>query len=464
MHRSIRYVLMITLLASVAVAGLLARQTPGYANVAQTRISSDPFTNAAGQHRTEVGPDIAAGGSRSLFTVFQAGRSVTGGSAGVGFARTDDRGGYWYAAGFLDGITVHKGGGAYTGVSDVAVAFRVNYNRWLVSSLATGGPGGSSAVLISVTWTGGLVWRGPYTVATGQLTNSWVHCDNWSPSFSGRCYAGYSVSDAGNAMRIHTSVDGGVTWGPARASADNAAGLASRPIILRSGTVILPYLTGNNQIRAIRSTDGGVTWQSSTLAATVQHHVVAGGLRASPSPSMQLDNGGIGYLAWSDCRFRSGCAANDIVFSTTTNGTTWTAPRRVPITSTAGAADHFAPGFGVDPASWGTDVRIGLTYAFYPNANCTPSTCQLSFGFISSTNAAASWSAPVQIAGPMSLSWLPDTSRGRMFADNLTTVVMPYGNALPSLPIAFAPSGGQLDQALYVPTGGLALTGGSVRG
>jgi hypothetical protein len=74
--------------------------------------------------------------------------------------------------------------------------------------------GGSSAVLISVTLTDGLTWKGPYTVATGQLTKNWVVCDNWGSSFGNRCYAGYPVGNAGNAMRIHVSIDGGLTWGP----------------------------------------------------------------------------------------------------------------------------------------------------------------------------------------------------------------------------------------------------------
>jgi len=394
MRRFGRSVLVIALFVPVAGTGLIWPQTPGYADVALARVSSDPFVNTDGQHRSMVGPDIALGGNLSIFTVFQAGRSVNGGSAGVGFAGTHDKGAHW-STGFLDGITVHKGGGGYTGVSDVALAFRINYNRWLFAALATGGPGGSSALLISVTWSDGLNWRGPYTVATGQVANPWVHCDNWSPSFSQRCYAGYSLGSAGNALRVHTSIDGGVTWGPARATADGATGVATRPVILRSGTVILPYLASNGQLRATRSVDGGATWTSSTPVATVQRHTVAGGLRTSTLPSLQLDNNGTAFLAWSDCRFRAGCAANDIVLSTTRDGTTW--------------------------------------------------------------------STPARIAGPMSLSWLPQTTAGRMFADALTTVVTYNGNAMVLLPVASAPSGGQYNQAMYAPIGGIPLTGGTQR-
>jgi hypothetical protein len=450
-------------LVSVVVVAMVWPSTPGHASVALTQISSDPFTNADGQHRTEVGPSILQAGSATIFSAFQAGRSVNGGAAGVGFARSVDRTGHVWHSGFLDGVTVHRGGGSYTGVSDVAVAYHINYDRWLVSPLATGGPGGTSAVLVSTTQNGGLNWKGPYTIATGQLAKNWIVCDNRSRTFAGRCYAGYSVTNAGDALRIHTSFDRGITWGPARATADSATGLAvGRPVILRDGTVIMPYLAGNGQIRSIRSTDGGATWRS-TLVATVQRHTVAGGLRSSPFPSAQLDNLDVTYVAWSDCRFRAGCAANDIVLSTTTDGLTWTAPRRVPIASTGSQADHFAPGLGVDPGSWGSETRIGLTYAYYPNANCTATTCQLNFGFISSINAGASWSAPTHLAGPMSLSWLPQTSQGRMFADTLATLIMPYGNAMPSLPVASAPSGGRFNQAMYAPAGGLPLTGGTMR-
>jgi hypothetical protein len=458
-----RSVGVIASLVSVAVMVVVWPSRPGYASVALTQISSDPFTNADGQHRTEVAPDIFQPGTATIFSVFQAGRSTAGGSAGVGFARALNREGTMWSTGFLDGITVHKGGGLYTGVSDVALAWHINYDRWLVSPLATGGPGGSSAVLVSTTQNAGLSWKGPYTVATGQLAKNWIVCDNRSWTFAGRCYAGYSVTNAGNAMRVHVSRDRGVTWGPAQATVDNATGLAGgRPTILRDGTVIMPYLAGNGQMRSMRSTDGGVTWRS-TLVATVQRHTVAGGLRSSPLPSAQLDNLDVTYVAWSDCRFRTGCAANDIVLSTTTDGLTWTAPRRVPIASTSSLADHFAPGLGVDPATWDTETRIGLTYAYYPNANCTASTCQLHFGFISSINAGVSWSAPTHIAGPMSLSWLPQTPQGRMFADNLTTLIIPRGNAMASLPVAHAPSGGRFNQAMYAPTGGLPLTGGTVR-
>lgn len=60
----------------------------------------------------------------------------------------------------------------------------------------------------------------------------------------------------------------------------------------------------------------------------------------------------------------------------------------------------------------------------------------------------------------MTLSWLPNTSQGRMFGDYTSTSVLPGGNAYPVLPIGNAPTGSTFDLAMYIPAGGLAVTGG----
>jgi hypothetical protein len=117
----------------------------------------------------------------------------------------------------------------------------------------------------------------------------------------------------------------------------------------------------------------------------------------------------------------------------------------------------------VDRSTSGSSARIGLTYYYYPTASCTSATCQLDVGFISSVNGGTSWSTATQLAGPMSLSWLPNTSEGRMFGDYISTSVVSGANAYPILPIASAPTGATFNQAMFVPSGGLAVTGGSNR-
>jgi hypothetical protein len=152
------------------------------------------------------------------------------------------------------------------------------------------------------------------------------------------------------------------------------------------------------------------------------------------------------------------------VVSKSTSETTWGAPTRVPIDSTGSTVEHLVPGIGVDRSTSGASARVGLTYYSYPNSTCTAATCQLNVGFISSVNGAGSWSAATQIAGPMSLSWLPNTSQGRMFGDYISTSVLAGGRAYPVIPVAFAPTGSTFNLAMYVPAGGMPVTGGSARG
>jgi hypothetical protein len=134
---------------------------------------------------------------------------------------------------------------------------------------------------------------------------------------------------------------------------------------------------------------------------------------------------------------------------------------RIPIDATTSAVDHFIPGIGVDRSTAGASARLGLTYYFYPNRSCSAATCQLDVGFISSTNGGASWSPATQLAGPMTLSWLANSSQGRMVGDYISTSIRPGANAFPVIAVALAPSGSSFNEAMYVPTGGLAVAGGA---
>jgi hypothetical protein len=345
------------------------------------------------------------------------------------------------------------------------VAFDARHNVWLISSLPINANGNTAGVVTSRSTDGGLTWGNPVTTSTGSVDKNWIACDNTAASpFFGTCYTEYDVTSSGNAIRLRASADGGLTWGPARASGDSASGLGGQPVVRPNGTVIMPYLASNGQIRSFRSIDGGASWRSSVLVATPTDHAPAGGIRADePLPSAEVDAAGTVYLAFQDCRFRAGCPANDILLARSTSETTWAAPVRVPIDATTSTVDHFVPGIGVDRTTSGATARIGLTYYFYPTANCTAATCQLSVGYVSSTNGGTSWSTSTQLAGPMTVSWLPNTTQGRMFGDYISTSVLPGGPAYPVIAVANAPTGGLLDLAMYVPTGGLPVTGGTAR-
>jgi hypothetical protein len=443
----------------LAVGLVLVAGTMASAAVSLTRVSVDPYTDAQAQHRTEVEPDTFAFGS-TIVSAFQVGRVFGGGSSNIGWA-TSRNGGATWSHGYLPGIT-GNGGGPFGQASDAAVAYDAKHKVWLISSLGVGGS--SVDVLTSRSTNGGLTWGKPVTVATGSNDKNWIVCDNTpaSPHF-GNCYTEYDVTSAGDSVMMKTSTDGGLTWGPARAPGGGAVGLGGQPVVQPSGTVVVPYesFSGSLAVRAFSSTNGGSSWGATVLVSGIRHHGASGSLRESPLPSAAVDHAGTVYVAWSDCRFRTGCTKDDIVLAKSTGAGTWSAPVRVPIDPVASTVEHFTPGIAVDSGTAGATARIGLTYYYYPNGACSTSTCKLDAGFVSSVNGGATWSAPTQLAGPMSLSWLPDTSEGIMYGDYIATAVVAGGNAYPVIPVAQAPSGSAFRMAMYAPAGGLALTGGS---
>jgi hypothetical protein len=199
--------------------------------------------------------------------------------------------------------------------------------------------------------------------------------------------------------------------------------IGGQPVVRPDGTVIVPTANANESaIGAFNSTNGGGTWSAVTTITTISHHGVAGSLREGPLPSAEIDGAGAVFVAWSDCRFRRACRANDIVFSKSLNalGTSWTAVSRIPIDPTNSGIDHFIPGLAVNKATSGSNAQLGLTYYFYPSGST-----QLSVGVISSANAGSTWGAPQTITSGMSSSWAATTSQGRMVGDYISTS---YGN------------------------------------
>ncbi|MEY9872014.1 hypothetical protein ABH931_001488 [Streptacidiphilus sp. MAP12-33] len=443
-----------------------------------TKVSSDPYSDSQAQHATEVEPDTFSYGS-TIVSAFQVGRVSGGGASNIGWATSTDSGQTW-TDGFMPATTANTGG-PYGQVSDASVAYDVKDGVWMVSWLGIDASGNVD-VDLSRSTDGGHTWGNPVVISTGTFDDkNWTVCDNHSASpYYGHCYTEYDDANAGDAEHMRTSTDGGQTWGSELSPADSPSGLGGQPVVQPGGTVIVPFSSASsNAERAFVSTNGGSSWGSSVQIATVSHHTVSGledaanditgrsprdTLRESPLPSAEIDASGKVYAVWSDCRFRSGCPSNDIIMSTSTNGTSWSTPVRVPIDAVTSTADHFTAGIGVDPSSSGSTARIGLTYYYYPNANCTDTTCQLDAGYVSSTDGGTTWSTPVQLAGPMTLAWLPNTSQGRMFGDYISTSVLAGGNAVTVIPIAHAPSGSTFDVAMYAPAGGLPVgtsTGGN---
>src|SRR3954468_7382060 len=443
-------------LIAIVMGAFLAWAASAQAAVPLTRVFTDPFTNTTSQHKTAVEPDTFAFGS-TMVTATQSGRFNDGGSSGIGWATLNNTGAVG-ASGVLPGITTHNGnGGTFDRVSDPAVAYDAAHAVWLISSIPIRTNLQVPVVYVHRSTDGGLNWTGPVTVTTSttnDLDKNWTVCDNHPASaFYGHCYTTWDDHGAGNRLFTSTSTDGGLTWGPARATANNATGLGGQPVVTPNGTVIVPAANANETaIISYRSTDGGASWASTVSVATVRSHVEAGSLRSGPLPSAEISDDGTVYVSWSDCRFRSACRANDVVYSTSTTGQTWTTVRRVPIDATNSGVDHFIPGLAVTGS--GAATKLGLTYYFYRQTACG-STCRLEVGYIQSSNAGSTWGAHVDVAGPFAVSLVPNTTQGRMVGDYISTSWM-GGRAFGSFAVAQAPSGGfAFDQALYVPAGGL---------
>jgi BNR repeat protein len=451
-----------------------------FAQVSLIQLSSDPFTNSTSQHKTELEPDTFASGS-TFVSAFQVGRFFNGGASDIGFA-TSTNGGNTFTPGFLPGITTFAGG-PYDRTSDPAVAFDAKHKVWLISSLGIIAPPSvghvvAVDVLVSRSTDGGLTWGNPVVVdnagsAAGHfLDKNWTVCDNTSTSpFFGNCYTEYDDNTQGDLIQMSTSSDGGLTWGAAMTTQNDASGIGGQPLVQPNGTVIVPIVgfAGNKfLILSFISRDGGTSWSKSFRVSEVDFRHPAGGIRAGiPLPSAEIDQSGKVYVVWSDCVFEPGCTASDLVLSTSTDGIHWSAVTRIPLDPVGSGVDHFITGLAVDKSTSDGTAHLVLTFYFYPVANCTASTCQLDVGFSTSADGGATWSSNTQIAGPMTLSWLPNTTQGRMVGDYLSNSFV-GSPAFPAFAVASAPTSGGSDcftatpncnEAIFTVGGGLSVGG-----
>jgi hypothetical protein len=148
--------------------------------------------------------------------------------------------------------------------------------------------------------------------------------------------------------------------------------------------------------------------------------------------------------------------------STSTNGTTWSAVTRIPSNPVGSGVDHFIPGLAVDKSTSGSTAHLVMAFYYYPNVNCSSSTCQLNVGYSSSTNGGTSWTATTNITGPMTLSWLASTTQGRMVGDYISTSFNAASpdKAFPVFANASVPTGSTFHEAMLTVTSGLAIQAG----
>src|SRR6266487_4174335 len=264
------------------------------------QISSDPFTNNTSNHKTEVEPDTFAFGN-TIVSAFQQGRFFDGGGSDIGFA-TSTNGGVTWVHGSLPGTTPFSTPtGIWQRTSDASVAFDAKHNVWIISFLGLFPNGNTNEVdvLVSRSTNGGRTWSAPVVVnASGDFNDkNWTACDDTASSpFYGHCYTEFDDFSKLNLVQMSTSTDGGLTWGPAKTTPDNACVIGGQPVVQPNGTVVVPIDDClGTAILSFTSTNGGNSWSAPVqlagpmtltwLPLTTQGFMVADYISTSIVPS-----------------------------------------------------------------------------------------------------------------------------------------------------------------------------------
>jgi len=411
--------------------------------IVSRRLSVDPYANGDSQHETAVEPDSFSFGS-TVVAAFQVGRRENGAASNIGTAVSVDAGRSWKRS-FLPATTVNATPpGPEFAASDPAVAYDAVHGVWLVSTLTL--ERGASHVYIARS-SDGKSWSPPVDAAEGpSLDKEWVACDNHATSpFRGRCYLEYTDDDQ-SITTSRYSTDGGLTWSPAVRAGPFLVG--TQPVIRPDGALVVlagdyagdDALTG--AIVELRSTDGGATFARSTVSDLQSASNAP--MRATSLPSVDVDAAGTIYAAWADCRFRTACAHNDIVLSTSTDGVTWSPPARIALVPVSSGASFFIPGLAADPARPG---RLALVYAYFHAGSCQSNVCLLGMGSAQSRDGGRTWPTQRLDTQPVSTNWLPRAG-GRMVGDYFSTSYA--GNrVVPVFALAAPPLGGRFREAIF---------------
>jgi hypothetical protein len=452
---------------ALLVAACVLSTVPASAQVPAprlVRISTDTTTTQNAQHATEVEPDAFAAGSRIVST-FQVGRYFGGSAGATGFSTSADAGRTWQA-GLLPGITqATSPPGPSTAASDPVVAYDALHGRWLIATLVN--TQADSALFVSGS-ADGLAWDLPVSAVayprdqrTGTaLDKEWITCDNGPASpFFGRCYLAYTdiahdldPQHPGSNLGVQSSADGGLTWSAPvllRVDADFVSP-AVQPVARPNGELVIVFFE-DGVVQAVRSNDGGATFAPRERVSGLTFHQGPVGptrLRDFSLPTATVDAAGNVYAAWPDCRFRTRCRADDIVWSRSAGPGRWTRPRRVPL-GPVGARQFTLPDLAADPASRGSRARLALTYYTLNSADCTEANCLLNVYLVTSRTAGARWSRPRRLnPRPMRLTWIARTNSGRMVGDYTGTVFS--GKGVVSVHVqARAPQAGRFNEATY---------------
>jgi hypothetical protein len=212
---------------------------------------------------------------------------------------------------------------------------------------------------------------------------------------------------------------------------------AVQPVVRPNGELVIVFFE-DGLVEAVRSNDGGATFAPPEHISDLEVSSTRP-FRGFSLPTATIDGTGNVYAAWPDCRFRRACRANDIVWSRSGSPGTWTAVQRVPLASLGSTSTTFTlPDLAAASAN-----RLALSYYAL-----TPSGL-LDTYLVTSRTAGRTWSKPRRLNPVrMRLTWIAQTSSGRMVGDYMGTVFS--GSRVVTVHVqARAPRAGKFNEALY---------------
>lgn len=426
---------MFVVLAAAAALSLLKpaeRRVHPQASSQYVGVGFDYFLPAnarATEHSTADESVVASNGNTNV-VIYQVGRYHGDGAAAMQYS-TQSFGGQ-FALGFLPGLTKRTNqANPYDRITYESIAYNARFNQFLVAMVPLQNkPDGAGDVdttrppVVSAS-VDGINWSSPARVSTIPAAGvrpekSWIVCDNnRSSPYWGRCYVVWDDNVAGDRFHAAYSNDAGQTW-----TASQTAGQAvfgALPVVQPNGNVVAVsenvdgYDAVPQSINSTFTNDGGQTWSAAFAVSSIAAHKVPGHLRTQPLPTVAADQFGNVYAVWQDCRFESGCSANDLVLSTSSDGMSWTAPVRLPLKNVGDSVDLFLPSLAIQPTFNGPVFGFEY-YEAYP-LGCTDTTCAVVPMFAETAGNGQFLIGPTQLTEPMPPVWLAPTTAGYMLGD-----------------------------------------------
>ncbi|MDQ1704256.1 MAG: hypothetical protein QOF18_622 [Frankiaceae bacterium] len=399
------------------------------------------------QPDTQIEPSIAVNPADPLnaVAVFQEDRVDAGGDAGNGYTATLDGGKTW-RHGFLPGLT-RVTGGPFDRASDAVVTFGADpahkghylvYANSLVFNDGTG-PGGDtsqSGMAINVSKDGGRTWSKAIVLEQDGLAGlndkNWLVADNGVGvgHTTGRVYVVwdriapmvYTYCDKNcDKLANWASINNGTFY-----PFDVTAGIGSIPLVMPDGSLGVVFESdfvgtpsipssptdqpefaapGSQLMYAEAPGAGAVVWPAPLpfaqaavgIAANNNRNVVEQRAGTLPAAAINAKTGQV-YVAWEDGRFRTD-GLNDIVFSTSTNGVTWSSPKRVDPGPTGNHVNHWNAMVDVDSHG---GVHIGYRQRLEKKGSPTGRSAtglspHISTYYQESTDQGATWSHPLKV-------------------------------------------------------------------